>query len=335
MRSSILQTPLADGRVRCDVCQWRCELAAGEVGRCRVRSHKDGAISADAHGLISAATIGPIEDHRLWHFFPDAQVFSVGGFGTPLAPSASAPVTLTHAVPTANARELSPERVVQFAQQRLCRGVLWTYNDPAVSFEWVLDGVKLGRAASRFTSIATTGYFSPEAFAMLAPYLDGMRFDVYGFSDRSYQRLTGYDDWRTIFKIAAEARQRWNIHLEFVLHTAAGINDSDTEIAALSKWMKVALGSLTPLHILPTVAVDEENIQRMVSVAKTSGMSFVYGPTESQATRCPKCTWIVVERGDGPTQLSGVIEDNCESCQSPLGLRTSLFRRNVRYEIAA
>ena len=332
MRSSILQTPLPDGRIRCDVCQWRCELAPGETGRCQVRTNQDQSVVVIADGLVSAAKIGPIEDHRLWHFFPDSQVFSVGTYGTALVPANASDTPQPYAVPVADARELSPERVVQFAQQRLCRGILWTYSDPAVTFEWVLDGAKIGRAASRYTAIATSGYFNPETFALLAPYLDGMRLDVYGFSDQAYQTLTGFDDWRTIFKIAAEARQKWNIHIEVALHAVAGVNDSDAEVTALAKWMRVALGSLTPLHVLADEG-DEAMATSVQAIARTAGMNFVYGPRPDQATRCPRCTWVVLERGDGPTQLSGVIDDTCEGCQAPLGLRTSLFRRNVRYEL--
>ncbi len=334
MGSSILQTTLADGRIRCDVCQWRCALTEGETGRCRIRSHRDGAIMVEADALVSAATIGPIEDHRLWHFFPDAQVLSVGSFGTPLVPDIGLSASHPYVVPAPGARQLAAERVVQFAEQRLCRGVLWTYNDPVVSFEWLLDGVKLGRAASRFTALTSTGYFSPEAFAMLAPYLDGMRLDVYGFSARAYQTLTGYRDWQVIFKLAAEARRRWNIHLELVLQLAEGINDSDAEVGALAKWIKAALGSLTPLHIVPTTA-PQERVQAAISTAKAAGLSYVYGPQDGQATRCPHCTWVVVERGDGPTQVTGVADDACDSCGTALGLRLSLFRRNVRYELAA
>ena len=106
MHPSLLQTPLADGHIRCDVCQWRCELAPGAVGHCGVRSHTGQTISADAHSLISGATIGPIEDHRLWHFFPDAQVFSVGSFGTPLMLDSAAYADQPYALPIAGAREL-------------------------------------------------------------------------------------------------------------------------------------------------------------------------------------------------------------------------------------
>lgn len=332
MQQPVLSTPQPDGRVRCDVCQWRCELASGETGRCRIRSQRDGVIIADAHGLISAATIAPIEDHRLWHFFPDAQVLSVGSFGTPLIDDRTAHASVMYGQPAADARQLPPERVVQVAEQRLCRGIVWTYSDPTVNVEWLLDGLKLAQAASRFRAITTTGYASPQVFAAIAPYLDGMRLDVFGFTDRSYQQLTGFRDWRTIFKHAAEARQRWNIHLELALYVVPGVNDSEVEIAALAKWMRVALGSLTPLHVLGS---DEQALLRVQTTARAAGIQYVYGPDRGQETRCPRCTWTVISRGDGPTLLSSIADDMCEACGSALGVRTSLFRRNVRYELAA
>ena len=69
-----------DGKWRCGVCQWRCSLAVGETGRCLVRAATAEGIEALNHGMISAANFGPIEDHRLWHFFPDTQVLAIGGW---------------------------------------------------------------------------------------------------------------------------------------------------------------------------------------------------------------------------------------------------------------
>lgn len=329
-----LQTALPNDLIQCDVCQWHCELAPGATGRCRVRTNRNGRIVADAHGLISGATISPIEDQRLWHFFPDSQVLSIGSFGTPLDPPDPARLTTPYAVPAPNARSLTPERAVQFALQRLCRGMLWTFGDPAVNLEWVLDGVKIGRANSRWTAIATSGYFSADAFALLAPDLDGMRLDVYGFSDRSYEHLTGFHDWRSIFTRAAEARQQWNIHIEIAYQLVPGVNDSDAEIGALAKWMRGALGTLTPLHILGD-RLDEATVARVVSMARSAGVQFVYGPATHQTTQCPRCSWVVIERSAGSTQISGAIDDICEECGTPLGLRTSIFRRNVRYNLTS
>ncbi len=143
MRPSLFQTKLDSGATRCDVCQWRCELLPGQQGRCQVRRNIDGVVQNEADELISAATIKPIEDLRMWHFFPDAQTFTVGSFGTPLLPQQTPPygVLPTETTP----RAIPAERVAAVAQERLCRGVMWMYNDPVISLEWMVDGLKLRR----------------------------------------------------------------------------------------------------------------------------------------------------------------------------------------------
>src|SRR5687768_3976379 len=67
-----LLTPSDDGAFHCAACQWRCALRPGETGRCHVRVATDEGIELLNYGLISGAAIGPVEDHRLWHFFPDS-----------------------------------------------------------------------------------------------------------------------------------------------------------------------------------------------------------------------------------------------------------------------
>ena len=76
-----LITPSDDGAFHCAACQWRCVLRPGETGKCLVRVATDDGIALLNHGLISGAAIGPVEDHRLWHFFPDSLVLSIGSWG--------------------------------------------------------------------------------------------------------------------------------------------------------------------------------------------------------------------------------------------------------------
>ncbi len=328
MRPSLFQAPLPQEVRRCDVCQWRCELAPGETGRCGVRLHHAGSIQSEADGVVSAATIGPIEDQRLWHFFPDAQVFNVGSYGTPILTEQAA--QYGQLPEPAARRQLPAERVADFAQQRLCRGVVWAYNDPAVTLEWTLDGLKLARAGSRFTAVVSSGYFSSEAIEAIGPYLDGIRLDLLGFSDQAYVELGGIQEWQGIMAGAEWLRERWNTHIEVSLRLHAGVNDRETEIETLARWMREKLGALTPLHLLSRDG--QPTWEHLADVARAAGLEFVYGPDPDQPTRCPQCRWVVIERSAGPTQLTGVSGEVCESCGTSLGLRTSLFRRQTRYQ---
>jgi pyruvate formate lyase activating enzyme len=137
-RTADLITPSDDGAIHCAACQWRCALRPGELGRCGVRQGTPDGIALLGHGLISGAAIGPIEDYRLWHFLPDSLALSIGGWGYAFpvdqqrGPYASIPEE------PAKRRKLDPDRAANFALERLCRGVVWTYGEPAVNFEYVL-----------------------------------------------------------------------------------------------------------------------------------------------------------------------------------------------------
>src|SRR5262245_48360473 len=81
MRLTQLVQSVDANRRRCGVCQWRCTLAPGETGRCLVRVNQTDGIAALNDGMISAATIGQIEDHRLWHLLPGTPVLALGSWG--------------------------------------------------------------------------------------------------------------------------------------------------------------------------------------------------------------------------------------------------------------
>ncbi len=328
MRPALFQTALESGATRCDVCQWRCELLPSAAGRCGVRRNIADVIQNEADELISAAGIKPIEELRMWHFFPDAQSFTIGSYGTPLRKQTSQYANLP---PEGSRRVISAERIVDTALQRLCRGVMWSYNDPVISLEWLLDGLKLARASSRFTAISSYGFWTPEALLAVGPYLDGLRLDLLGFSDGAYRELGGMgSNWRGVLAAAAKLRTTWNTHIEVTLTLQTGINDAPEDLRALGTWVAGTLGTLTPLHLLLPADRQSDTVAA-VAAAREGGLHFVYGPEPHQATRCPTCTWVVIERGDGPTETVGVINGMCESCGTPLGLRTSIFQRQTVY----
>src|SRR5690242_16450602 len=150
MRLTELVEPIADGRHRCDVCQWRCALGLGEPGRCMVRVGGQAGIAVLNDGLISAAQVGPIEDHRLWHLLPGTQVLAIGGWGYAFPADQQRGQYANIPEDPGKRRRLDPDRAASFALEKLCRGVVWSYSDPSVSQEYVKDLLQLSRASSRY-----------------------------------------------------------------------------------------------------------------------------------------------------------------------------------------
>lgn len=328
MHLSSLASRVDNDHVRCDACQWRCVLGVGEAGRCNVRTGSLDGIVADNYALISGASIGPVEDYRLWHFFPDTLVFSVGSWGYAFPEDQARGQYALIPTDEAKQRRLEPERVAAFALDRLCRGVVWTYSDPGVSFDYVLDVLSLCRASSRYTALVTSGFMTVEALDLFGPYLDGMSFELRAFDDASYHRLTGVSEWRGVLEIAARAKERW-CHLEITTRLHPGVNDSPDELRALIGWITDALGRETPWHVLPGDAGAESAaaVMRARRLGLEHGLQFVYGPEPNQSTRCPHCSTEVITREDGVTELAHVNEGKCARCGTGLYLRTSIFKR--------
>lgn len=324
-----LAAPSADGAVQCLACAWRCVLRPGEAGRCMVRAATDEGLALLNHGLISGAAIGPIEDHRLWHFFPDSLALSIGGWGYAFPADQQRGQYARIPEDPAKQRRLDPDRAANFALERLCRGVIWAYGEPAVNFEYVLALLQLSRAASRYTALITTGYLTPEALDQLGLYLDGLSLDLRGFSDASYARLGGVPDWRSILAVAEQARTRWGCHIEVTTRVHHGVNDDPEELRALVSWIRESLGEHTPWHVLPGDAGSETaaSAVRARRIGHEGGLQFVYGAEPNQVTRCPSCQATLITRTNGVARLVGLNGTVCATCGHDPKMHLSIFKQ--------
>jgi pyruvate formate lyase activating enzyme len=280
--------------------------------------------------MISAANVAPIEEFRFWHFFPDTMMLALGswGYAFPVDQQRGEYATIPDDE-SKQRRQLSPERVAAFALKHLCRGVVWAYNEPAVSHEYVLNVLQASRAASRYTAIVTTGYMTSEALDSLGPYLDGIGLDLRGFGDTAYARLAGVPRWRDILETMARARREWRCHIEITLRLHHGVNDDPDELRGLVTWIIQALGLETPLHVLAgdQGAGTAASVGRARRIALENGLQYVYGPDPNQSTRCPQCGTTLITRTNRVVNLSGIEEGVCAGCGFEPHLRTSIFKR--------
>lgn len=318
----------AEGRLRCGVCQWRCSLAVGEAGRCDVRVASDAGIEVLNDGMISAANFGPVEDHRLWHFFPDTQTLALGSWGYAF------PIDQQRgqygAIPDdeSKRRRLAPERAAAVALERLCRGVVWAFSDPSVSVEYVTDILKFSRASSRYTALVTSGYATLAALDQYGHYLDGMNLELRAFDDAAYKRLAGIDDWRGILEVAAHAKDRWNCHIEITTRLHPNVNDLIGQIQALGGWIRDTLGEYTAWHILPgdAGAAAAASVARARRLAHEQGLHYVYGPEPGQHTRCHACGATLIERDANSGRAVGISDGHCAACGANPHIRLSIFK---------
>jgi pyruvate formate lyase activating enzyme len=167
MREALLYEKLPGSRVRCGTCQWRCRINPGKYGVCGMYRNEGGALFNLNYGMVSSMAVDPIEKKPLFHFHPGTQCFSLGTLGCNFRCKHCQNweiSTAESAYLMSSCRELSPQASIGLALKNRCRGIAWTYNEPAIWFEHTLESAKLAKAADLYTVYVTNGYAPAAVF---------------------------------------------------------------------------------------------------------------------------------------------------------------------------
>jgi len=330
----MLYEKLPGGRVRCNVCQWRCVINPGKMGICRMRINRDGTLYTMNYGEVSSLAVDPIEKKPLFHFFPGTYALSLGTWGCNFhcQNCQNWEIACVDIPPTS--QQLPPERQIELAKQHNCAGIAWTYNEPTVWFEYTLDSARLAKAAGLYTVYVTNGYITPEALDAIGPYLDAWRVDIKGFSDAFYRRLAKISQWRGILDVAKRAKEKWNMWVEVITNIIPTMNDDDEQLEGIATWVRDNLGELTPWHVtrfypmynltdLPPTPVS--TLVKAYEIGKKAGLKFVYLGNvpghDYENTVCYSCGKLSVRRVGYNTEVVGLDGSRCKFCGAELNFR--------------
>ena len=338
MPEAMLYEKLPGSRVRCNTCQWRCTVAPGKFGVCRMYQNRDGALYNLNYAQASSVAADPIEKKPLFHFFPGTLALSLGSWGCNFHCEGCQNWQIS--CPTVNepwrgSREIPPQAAIDMAQRSHCQGIAWTYNEPSIWFEYTLDSARLAKEHNLYTVYVTNGYISEEALDMIGPYLDGYCVDVKGFSDKLYRDLAKVSNWRGILDMAERAKNKWGMHVEVVTNIIPTMNDDDEQLDGIATWIRDHLGDLTPWHVtrfypqhemqhIPPTPVS--TIERACSIGQKAGLRFVYVGNlhghNGENTTCYSCGRLAVKRVGYRTELVGLDGSKCRFCGAELNFRT-------------
>ena len=338
MAEALLYDRLSNSRVRCNVCQWRCEIGAGKSGVCRARKNEGGVLNVLNYAEAVSIAPDPVEKKPLFHFFPGSAAFSLGTWGCNFHCMHCQNWEISCVEETGplrrSSRFIQPREAVDIARQFNCKGIAWTYNEPSIWFEYTLDSAKLAKESGLYTVYVTNGYLSPEAMDMIGPYLDAWRVDIKGFSDSFYRKIAKISNWRGILDVAVRAKERWGMHVEVITNIIPTMNDDDSQLKSLAGWVCSELGELTPWHVtrfyphynlshLPPTPV--ETLERAYDIGKAEGLRFVYTGNvpghDRENTYCYSCGKMVIRRSGYNTHIVGVNNSKCSFCGADLNIK--------------
>ena len=145
-------------------------------------------------------------------------------------------------------RYISPEVLAATAEEYKPQGnigVAFTYNEPLVGYEYVIDtSIEVHKKGMK-TVLVSNGMAEVRTMAELFEYVDAMNIDLKGFTDSYYQDLLK-GNRKMVMDFIAEAVK--HCHVELTTLIIPGENDSDKEMEELSNWVS-SLSPEIPLHI--------------------------------------------------------------------------------------
>ncbi|MBM7581596.1 pyruvate formate lyase activating enzyme [Caldicoprobacter guelmensis] len=316
MREALFYVKEGD-RVKCSLCPHECLISEGKAGFCRQRKHINGKLMAEGYARVSSIAMDPIEKKPLYHFYPGSFILSVGGLWCNLRCSFCQNWHIAHREQSTTVVE--PEKLVEMAIAHDSVGIAFTYNEPVIWYEYILDTAQLCKQKDLKVVLVTNGFIQIEPLKYLLPYVDAFNIDVKAFNDRFYREICG-GDLSAVKKVVEHAAKK--AHVEITTLIIGGLNDDKEEINELARWLS-EIDRNIPLHLsryypnyrmqLPPTPVA--TLYRLRDMAREY-LNFVYVGNVVGAdnnTYCPQCRQKIVDRGY-VIRVIGLKDNRCINC---------------------
>ncbi len=283
-------------------------MKTSERGFCGVRENRDGTLYALTFGRVTALNVDPIEKKPFFNFWPGSSTFSISSVGC----SFTCPWCQNWSISFARPEEVSmeyvePEKVVRFAKKYGCKSIAYTYNEPIIWFEYVVETAKIAKKEGILNLLVTNGYATEEAIEEFSSYIDAANVDIKFFKPEFYQKYCKARMEDVLSATEKMVKKGWHVETTYLLIPT--LNDGVEDIKKMVRWVRDNLGPDTPIHFsrfypmhkmthLPSTPV--EKIVEARKIAFEEGLRYVYAGNvpghEGENTYCPKCGILLVRR---------------------------------------
>jgi len=318
--------PMADGRLHCYLCPRHCHIGEGQNGFCFIRKNDGGRLLQLGYGRPAALQIDPIEKKPLNHFFPGTRILSMGTAGCNMGCFFCQNWDISKAkADQVNSTDLSPDAVVELAQHYGTPSIAFTYNEPTIWGEYVIDIAKAAHAQGLNTVMVSNGYITREAFFDIYEHIDAANIDLKGFTENFYSKIT-LTHLKPVLEVLQWLRRETQVWFEITNLIIPTLNDADKELRELCDWVLENLSDDVPLHFTafhPDFKLQDkprtppETLHRARALALEMGLKYVYEGnifSEGANTTCPGCKRVILRRSWHDVLTNDMREGRCRHC---------------------
>ncbi|NLK19185.1 MAG: AmmeMemoRadiSam system radical SAM enzyme [Synergistaceae bacterium] len=311
-------------KVRCLLCPHSCLLAPGEKGKCRARKHEPGrGLVSFNYGFVSSVALDPVEKKPLYHWRPGETILSLGTVGCSMDCPFCQNWVIACWEEDVALTPVRPGDVPRMALKNNVTSAAFTYNEPLVWYEFVLEASRALKEQGLAAVIVSNGQINPKPLEELAPFIAAANIDLKAYTEAAYKLMGGSLE---AAKNAIKTLTGAGVHVETTFLLVPGINDDREAFKAMTGW----LGSLKPqpvLHIsryFPSrswtaPATPPPLLDEFAAVAGDRLSRVYLGNVGKESdTRCLSCGSILVSRKNYSVKIQGLdSRGQCTTCGAP------------------
>jgi pyruvate formate lyase activating enzyme len=258
------------------------------------------------------------------HYAPGLRILSMGNIGCMMNCSYCHNWRTSQAkyVKDADVHYYTPEAVVRTALSHGIRMLSWTYNDPVVWHEFVVETARLGKQHGLMNLYKSAFYITPEAVEELVPYIDIFSISLKSMDEEYYRKHTKgrlqpvLDATKCAFKSGR--------HVEVSTLMITDLSDNVQTAQSVASWVLTELDARVPMHFVrfhPDYRMTDTirtPVERLVAARKTAlemGVEHVYlgnvYDTDASNTYCNECRLLLISRYGLNARVHGLDDDGC------------------------
>ncbi len=324
----------SNGKLLCTLCPRYCTIGQGQAGFCFIRQNIDGKLYSTGYGRPTGFAIDPIEKKPLNHFLPGTEILSFGTSGCNLGCKFCQNWSISKAKQNyERALFAEPDYVIALAKKHNIPSIAFTYNDPVIFGEYVMDISELAKEEKINTVMVTAGYIDKEARKEVFKNINAANVDLKAFSERFYHKLT-FSHLDNILDTLVWLKKETGIWLEITTLLIPGENDSEEETKQMCNWILTNLGDEVPLHfttfhpdfkMVNVSSTPSNTVLNARKIALSMGLKYCYvgniHSTEAQSTFCPNCSVKLIERHWHSINFNRMVDNICQNCNSVIAGR--------------
>lgn len=335
---------LLSGRVVCKLCPRGCTLKEGQAGFCGTRQNIGGTLYTLIYGKVVRIAQEFIETEGVFHFAPNAPILSIGNMGCNLHCKfcQNWKTSQMQFIDEDDYEYYSPEQIVEMALRKNIKILSWTYNDPAVWHEFVMDTAVLARKEGLLNLYKSAFYLTLDAVKELCEVVDIFSISLKSVREDYYTKHTTAH----LSPILENIRYvyRTGIHLELSNLMVTGLNDTEEDAKAVAKWHLENTSPDVPLHYVrfhPAYLYKDvprtpvEHLVRARDIALEMGVRYCYignvYENEGGHSFCPECQSKLIHRYDINTQVVGLTDSGeCIHCGYQTNIKIKPFQNIMK-----